>query len=312
MYLFIYSYIADLIFGDPPRLPHPVKGMGMLISFLEKKLLDAGTIRTERLKGAMVSICVIVISALFAYLIIRTAAKINPLFGNLAWIYLGYATISVKDLFIKARAIKKELVNNSLIAARRRLSEIVGRQTKDLTDEQVLKAAIESIAESTCDGIVAPLFYLIIGGPVLAISYKAINTLDSMLGHKNERYIHFGCFAARLDDIAGFIPARITGLLIVIASFLLKKDFINSFRIMNRDGKKDESPNSGISEAAMSGALGIRLGGPSIYDGVVVKKAYIGDKKRTAGTLLIDEALAISFVVSVCSVLSGALIKWLI
>ena len=176
----------------------------------------------------------------------------------------------------------------------------------------MLKAAIESVAESTCDGIVAPLFYLIIGGPVLAISYKAINTLDSMLGYKNERYIHFGYFAAKLDDVAGFIPARITGLFIVVASFFLRKDFMNSFKIMNRDGRRHQSPNSGISEAAMSGALGIQLGGPSMYNGVVDKKAYIGDKKGRASTSSINEALAISFTVSICTVSLGALIKWLI
>lgn len=312
MYLFIYSYIADLIFGDPSWLPHPVKEMGKLISFLEKKLLGTGTIRIERLKGAVVSISVIATSALFTFIIIKTSAKMNSLLGNFVWVYFGYTTISVKDLFIKVRAVKKELVNNSLPKARERLSEIVGRDTKDLTSDEVSKAAIESVAESTSDGIVAPLFYLIIGGPVLAVSYKAINTLDSMLGYKNEKYIHFGYFAAKLDDIAGFIPARVTGFLIVVASFLLKKDFVNSFKIMSRDGRKHQSPNSGISEAAMSGALGVQLGGPSIYSGVAAKKAYIGDKKRAVNALLIDEALAISFAVSACLVMLGALIRWLI
>ncbi|PIW87974.1 MAG: cobalamin biosynthesis protein CobD, partial [Nitrospirae bacterium CG_4_8_14_3_um_filter_41_47] len=162
----------------------------------------------------------------------------------------GYTTISVKDLQIKARAIYKELKEGDIFKARKELSRIVGRDIQDLSEDEIKRATIESIAESTNDGIVAPLFYLILGGPVLAITYKAINTLDSMVGYKNDRYIHFGWFSARVDDVANFIPARIAGMLIVISSFLLRKNFKDSFKTMLRDSKKHSSPNSGISEAA--------------------------------------------------------------
>jgi len=312
MLLIASSYIADLIFGDPEWLPHPVRAIGKLVELLDKRLNKNDALWIGRIKGIILASIVVGISSLLAHLIIIMARKLNPLLGNLAWVYLGYATLSTKDLFLKAKAILGKLEENSLPEACFQLSRIVGRDTQGLSREKIIKAAIESIAENTNDGIIAPLFYLTLGGPLLAIIYKAINTLDSMVGYKDERYIHFGWFSARLDDVASFLPARITGLLIPVSSFILGKNFRESFKITLRDGKKHPSPNSGISEAAMAGALGIRLGGPSTYQGKLKDMPHMGEDKYPASSLLINEALAISFVASLLTVLMGVLVKWAI
>jgi len=181
-----------------------------------------------------------------------------------------------------------------------------------LGKDRIITAALESIAENINDGIVAPLFYLILGGPVLAIAYKSINTLDSMVGYKNERYLHFGWFSAKLDDIANFIPARISGVLISVSSLIRGKRFGAAFKTMCRDGRKHPSPNSGISEAAMAGALGMRLGGASSYQGSPSVKPYLGEEKRAIRPSFINEALAISLITSVLVISMGAILKWLI
>lgn len=305
MPLLICSFIADLIFGDPEWLPHPVKLMGRLINFLDKRLQGDTHKWMERIKGGVLAFIVIGISAYGAYLLLVSLKDIHPLLGNLAWVYLGYTTLSVKDLFLKAKAVLKEIKAGSITEARDKLSQIVGRDTQPLSEDKIIRAAVESIAESTNDGIIAPLFYLILAGPVLAIAYKAINTLDSMVGYRNERYINLGWASARLDDAANFLPARITGVLIPLSSFVLRKGFKPSLRIMLRDGKKHPSPNSGISEAAMAGALGIRLGGPSTYQGRHSEKAYLGEERRSIMPAVINEALAISFTASVFMVLLG-------
>ena len=230
-----------------------------------------------------------------AYLFLELANRLHPYLWNLVWVYLGWTTLSIKDLRVKAKAILQELEKDSLPTARSNLSKIVGRDTQELPKEGIITATVESIAESTNDGIIAPLFYLALGGPVLAIAYKAINTLDSMVGYKNEKYLHFGWFSAKLDDVANFIPARISGFLIAAASL---KGFSHSFKTMLKDGRKHCSPNSGISEAAMAGALGIRLGGDCFYQGRLHEKPFIGQAKREVIPQLINEALTISLISS--------------
>lgn len=311
--LIIFSYIADLVFGDPEWFPHPVRGMGRLINVLDYRLNNKKDLMwIGRIKGLIAALLVIGISGGIAYLLIKFLGKLNSFLGILSGIYLGYTTLSVRDLFAKAKAIHDKLITNSLAEARLKLSKIVGRDTETLTEEEIIKAAIESIAESTNDGIVAPLFYLILGGPALAIAYKAINTLDSMIGYRNEKYVHFGWFSAKLDDAANFFPARITGCLIVISSFVLRRNFKHSLRIMIRDGRKHPSPNSGISEAAMAGALELQLGGPSTYGREIENKPTIGEDKMITQPQLINEAIAISFMTSLLMVVSGVLIKWAI
>lgn len=312
MVLVVYSYIADLIIGDPEWFPHPVRGMGKLISFLDRRLNKRDSLLMGRIKGVILTLAVVGVSGCLAYLCMTFVGKLNPFLVNLAWVYLGYTTLSIKDLFLKSKAVLAKLEANSFAEARIKLSQIVGRDTQDLSQEKIIKATIESIAENTNDGIIAPLFYLFLGGPILAILYKAINTLDSMVGYKNESYNHFGWFSAKLDDVANFLPARISGLLILTASLILRKNFKDSFKIMFRDGRKHPSPNSGISEAAMAGALGIRLGGPSTYHGELEDKPYIGKDKVSTKPLLINAALAISFVASFLMISIGVLVKWAI
>jgi len=311
----IYCYIADLTLGDPEWLPHPVRWIGGLVVFLESRFGGGANSRTERIKGAITALMTVSVTALAAYLAIKIAGSINPLLGSVVWVYLGYTTLSTRDLSVKARAVLKELRAGSLKGARGELSKIVGRDTVDLPEEKVVKATVESIAENTNDGIVAPLFYLILGGPVLAIAYKAVNTLDSMIGYKDERHINFGWFSAKADDIMNFIPARITGILICVSSIITARQgrflaMTAAFKTMLRDGRKHPSPNSGITEAAMAGALGVRLGGPSAYMGRPLEKPHIGPDRNPCSPSLINEALAISFAASFLMLTLGVILKW--
>jgi len=312
MYILIFSYLADLIFGDPEGFPHPVRGIGRLIGLLDNRLRGGSGKRKERIKGVILSLSVTGTTFIIAYLLIELSRRLNPLLGVFVSIYLGYTTISTKDLRVKAKVILREIEMNNISKARKRLSHIVGRDTKDLSREEIIIASLESIAENTNDGIIAPLFYLTLGGPVWAMVYKAVNTLDSMVGYKNEKYIHFGWFSAKLDDFFNFIPARISGILISLASFIAGKDFKNSFKILLRDGRRHPSPNSGVSEAAMAGALGIKMGGPSFYEGKEVFKPYIGEKIREIHPFLINEALNISFIASILMLCMGAFFIWII
>ncbi|MFH1504430.1 MAG: adenosylcobinamide-phosphate synthase CbiB [Candidatus Omnitrophota bacterium] len=307
----IFAYILDLIFGDPEGFFHPIRVIGKLISFFDKHLRGKGSAWIEKTKGGLAALAVIGISAIGAYLFLKICAEVNFFLGGLAWIYLAYTVISAKDLKIKALDVYKALATD-INKARLSLSKIVGRDTQDLDKKEVIKAAIESIAESANDGITAPLFYLILGGPILAVAYKAINTLDSMVGYKNKKYINFGWFAAKLDDVVNFIPARICGFLIVLSSFILGKDFKSSFKVMLRDGAKHTSPNSGIPEAAVAGGLGVRLGGPSYYQGKLFERPYIGEEKKEFNPNKIKEALNLSLMVSLLTVILGVILKWLI
>jgi adenosylcobinamide-phosphate synthase len=309
MELIIASYIADLIFGDPQWFTHPVRMMGKLISFFERILNGSAYTGIQRLWGAVTTVSVIGISGICAYAIIELATKFHPIAGKIAWIFLAYTTLATKDLVIHARAVWKMLAINDIEGARKKLSLMVGRDTQKLSQDEAIQATVETVAESTTDGIVAPLFYLLLGGPVLAVMFKAVSTLDSMVGHKDERYLYFGWCAAKIDDIANFIPARIAGLLIPIAALFSGKDPAQSLRIMFRDGKKQDSPNSAISEAAMSGALGVRLGGTCSYSGRIVEHPYLGEQRRPISISLIKEAIIISVIVSLLMLAVGILFK---
>ncbi|MDP2928022.1 MAG: adenosylcobinamide-phosphate synthase CbiB [Candidatus Omnitrophota bacterium] len=309
MDLILFSYIADFVFGDPYWFPHPVRLMGRLISILERTLNGSTHKTIQRFYGAVTVLGVIAISGVCVYAIIELVGKLHPIAGKIAWIFLAYTTLAIKDLVIHARAVWKRLSINDIEGARKKLSLMVGRDTEKLSQDEVIQATVETVAESTTDGIVSPLFYLFLGGPVLAVMFKAISTLDSMIGHKNERYLYFGWCAAKIDDIANFIPARITGLLIPIAALFSGKDSVQSLRIMFRDGKKQDSPNSAISEAAMSGALGVRLGGTCSYSGRIVKHPYLGEQRRPISISLIKEAITISEVSSLLMLAVGILFK---
>jgi adenosylcobinamide-phosphate synthase len=306
------AYFLDIVLGDPRWLPHPVKIMGRSITFLEKRLRSGQQAKILRIRGTALTLIVVGASAFSAYLVLAFMRKINPVAGSATWVFLAYTCLATKDLLVHARAISREIKVGNIFAAQKKLSRIVGRDTELLSESEIIKATVESIAENTNDGIIAPLFYLILGGPVLGIVYKAANTLDSMVGHKDEKYMHFGWFSARLDDIANFIPARISGLLIAISSFISGKDSKNSLKVMRKDGNKHPSPNAGFPEAAMAGALGIKLGGPSTYEGRLCIKPYIGEDKGSLQLSLIEDALTIAFISSILMLSIGVLLRWVI
>jgi len=309
--LVLCSYITDLLLGDPRWFPHPVKAIGKLTTILDTLLRREQTKWLERFKGVILVLIVVGVSGLCVSALIQYVAQLRPILGKVVWIFFAYTTLATKDLYIHGRAVLKNLKAEEIEAARRKLSRMVGRDTRLLSKEQIIRATVESISENTTDGIIAPLFYLFLGGPVLAICYKAVNTLDSMVGYKNERYLHFGWASAKLDDVMNFIPARLTGFLIVLATFLLRKDGRNSFLIMIRDGQKHSSPNSGISEAAMAGALGVRIGGPVVYQGRRFEYAYIGEAYKPLEPGVIRESLLVSFFASILMVVGGLLITWI-
>jgi adenosylcobinamide-phosphate synthase len=302
-----FAFSLDLAIGDPRWLPHPVRGIGRAISSMERVLRDnlkgpSG----ERLGGIILTASIVVPVFILAFFITFMArilpGTIGSVFGTIILVYLISTTIAVRELIASCRLVIQTLDSGNIAEARQHLSMIVGRDTDDLSEEGILRATIETLAENLSDGVVAPVFYFVIGGLPLAMAYKAVNTLDSMVGYKNERYIVFGRASAKLDDIANYIPARITGLFIVIASLLVCRSFSSprhSMLTMLRDGRNHTSPNSGVPEAAMAGALGVRLGGPSSYGGIIVEKPFIGDNLDTdyqgASRLAVTIASAVSF-----------------
>ncbi|MBZ0220293.1 MAG: adenosylcobinamide-phosphate synthase CbiB [Candidatus Methylomirabilis sp.] len=278
---FLTALILDFVIGDPERAPHPVRWIGRLAAFLEAAIRKAlpKSAGWEKLGGALLWIFVVVGIYASAALVLLFSSLYSTTFSFVLSVFFIWAGLSMKSLGDEALAVVRAL-GHGLEYGRRRLSRIVGRDTGNLKEEEVLKAAVETVAENTSDGVIAPLFFLALGGPALMMAYKAVNTLDSMVGYRNERYRHFGWFSARMDDAANFIPARASGALIVTASFILGYNCMKSAAILARDGRNHPSPNSGVPEAAMAGALGLRLGGGSFYGGVFSEKPWIGDPEK--------------------------------
>jgi len=288
------AFMLDLAIGDPRRLPHPVKIIGKGIIVLETIIRKyAKTAHSERVGGALLAALIVTSVFLITFglnvLIFRGIALggILMVAGAIAAVILTSTVIAVRDLIDSSRAVIDAVKAGAINRARQNLSMIVGRDTAQLADKAILKAAIETLAENLSDGIVAPLLYFSCGGLPLAMAYKAINTLDSMVGYKSERYINLGRASAKLDDLANFVPARVSGVLIVLAVglcgiFYRARYSLSSarkaFAIMVRDGRNHSSPNSGIPEAAMAGGLGVMLGGPSTYGGLLFEKPWIGDE----------------------------------
>lgn len=284
------AVLLDRAIGDPRWLPHPVRLIGRAISGIEAVLRRFCKGPSGERVGGVLLVFFITAPTFALTALIVTAARQLPgtagsVVGALALIYLAATTIAARELVEAARVVIEAVRNRSIEEARRHLSMIVGRDTQALSEKEILKATMETLAENLSDGVIAPLFYLAVGGLPLALTYKAINTLDSMVGYKNDRYRYFGWAAARLDDIANYIPARLTGGLIVAAVFVvtlvrrsggLRATTGAALTTMLRDGRNHSSPNSGIPEAAMAGALGVRMGGPSTYGGRLVEKPYIG------------------------------------
>ena len=284
LYAALGGFAMDLLLGDPAWLTplHPVVLMGKGISALEKRLRKVfpKTGRGEEAAGALLALLMTAGTNILCKLILRL---VDSLFMPLAFVLeviWCWQALAVRDLKAEALRVQRALENESLDAARQAVSRIVGRDTAQLTEAGVARAAVETVAENFSDGVIAPLGYMLLGGAPLALCYKAVNTMDSMVGYKNARYLHFGRMPAKLDDAANYIPARLSALLLIASAKLCGEDAASAYRIWKRDRRKHASPNSAQCEAAMAGALGLRLCGPAAYFGEMVSKPWIGDQRR--------------------------------
>lgn len=276
------GFALDLIFGDPHWMPHPVCLIGNMIAKGEKLIRRAlpKTEKGELAGGLLLVIIVVSVSAAVPFAILWTAGKIHILLRIGIEAFMCYQILSVKSLKTESMKVYRELVREDLAGARRMVAMIVGRDVQNLSLEQVTKAAIETVAENTSDGTVAPLLFMAVGGAPFGFFYKAINTMDSMIGYKNDQYLYFGRFAAKLDDIVNYIPARISAYLMILASRILKLDYRNAWRIFKRDRYNHASPNSAQTESVCAGAMDIQLAGDACYFGKLYPKKTIGDSLR--------------------------------
>lgn len=306
----VLAYILDLVFGDPERFPHPVRWIGSFIAVFEKALRRfAKASFGQRACGVMLTAVTVVLVYGVTALLLYAAESISAYLYFASAVFAVWASLSIKSLQTEASAVARALKENGLGAARKRLKRIVGRDTQRLSEEAVLRASAETVAENTSDGAVAPLFYFMLGGPALMMAYKAVNTLDSMVGYKNERYRYLGWASARLDDAANFIPARLTAALMVCASFILRYNWKGSLSTVLCDGKKHASPNSGMPEAAVAGALGVRMGGPSTYNGVVCEKPFIGRGEGGFSFETVESAIRIMRLTAFLMVVTVAVVR---
>ncbi|MCR4309555.1 MAG: adenosylcobinamide-phosphate synthase CbiB [Deltaproteobacteria bacterium] len=276
----VLSAIAlDLALGDPRWIPHPVRWIGRFAASMETPFRRRfGNPRTA---GTVAWFVVLLATLLGAFLLVRGAHRLHPWAVDGVSILLIYFSIAARDLVGHGEGVRRALEKGELPGAREKVGMIVGRDTDRLDEAGVVRAAVESVAENIVDGITAPLFYAALFGPLGAIGYRAINTMDSLFGYRNERYIDFGRTSARVDDVANFFPARVTGLLVPPAAFLLRLRASDAFRIFLRDRRNHPSPNSGHTEAAVAGALGVQLGGESFYGGRSSFKPLLGDPAET-------------------------------
>lgn len=271
----IFGYILDLIFGDPYSFPHPVKFIGKLISYLEHNFFNS---KVNKFLSGIITFFIVVFSTYFITLfILNTSYKIDEHFGIAIESFLVYTILSSKCLCDEAIKIYKIVKSGDINSSRIALSYIVGRQTDKLTFSEIIKAVIETVAENTVDGVLTPIFFLVIGGTPLAMAFKAISTLDSMIGYKNEKYEYFGKFSARMDDIFNLLPARLSVIFFIFSSMITGLDTKNCVRICMRDRKNHLSPNCAYPESLVAGALNIQLGGNHYYSGKLVEKPTIGD-----------------------------------
>jgi adenosylcobinamide-phosphate synthase len=296
--LFTLAYALDWLIGDPEWAPHPVRWMGRLIRIGEGLLRRlTRTPRAEFVGGLLLSLSVVGVFGVGSWRLLGWLGGWNRTLAFVVALYFAATTLATRSLLDEARAVRRLLLKSDLPAARRQVARIVGRDTDALDEPEVRRAVIETLAESASDGVIAPMFYLAIGGPPAALAYKAVNTLDSMIGHRDKRYEYFGKLAARLDDAANFIPARLTALLFILAAWALGLDWRGAWRVLWRDGAKHKSPNAGRPEAAMAGALAVQLGGTNYYDGEPHNGQRLGDPERP----LNDRALRGALWVTACA-----------
>lgn len=308
------GFVLDAIFGDPAWLPHPVVLMGKAITALEKRLRTQfpKTPQGELCGGAVLAAVLPVGTFLITALVCRLAAALHPLAGLAVQMFWCAQALAAKGLMQESRNVYKELQKQDLPAARKAVARIVGRDTQNLTAEGVTKAAVETVAENASDGVIAPLLYMLLGGAPLALTYKAINTMDSMLGYKNQKYLYFGRAAARLDDVANYLPSRLAGLLWVAAAALTGSSARGAWKIWRRDRRNHASPNSAQTESACAGALGVQLAGPAYYFGEYYDKPTIGDALRPVEPKDILRANRMMYAESLLALVLGIALRLLV
>ena len=320
IFAFIAGFVLDLLIGDPHFIPHPVRLIGSLISSLDKRLnCDAGYNSSEKKlnlikykRGMLLAFTVIFATFAISVIIIVAAYSINLYAGVIAEAVMTWQILATKCLRVESMRVYDALRTDGVDAGRRAVSMIVGRDTSVLDAAGVTRAAVETIAENTSDGVIAPMLYTAIGGPVLGFVYKAVNTMDSMLGYKNDKYMYFGRFAARLDDVVNFIPARISAYLMIAAAFIGGRHFDgkNAYHIFKRDRFNHASPNSAQTESVCAGALRVQLAGDAVYFGKLVKKKYIGDGLREIEYEDIKRANRLMYITAfLCELLSVAVMS---
>ena len=310
-YAVLGGFVLDAIFGDPAWLPHPVVYMGKAISVLEKGLRARlpKTPEGELWGGRILAFCLPVGTLALTSIVCMGAAALHPLLGLAVQMFWCGQALAAKGLVQESMNVYRELTKPDLPAARIAVSRIVGRDTEALTVEGVTKAAVETVAENASDGVIAPLFYMLLGGAPLALTYKAINTMDSMVGYKNTQYLYFGRAAAKLDDVANYLPSRIAALLWVAAAALTGKDARSAWRIWRRDRRNHASPNSAQTESACAGALNVQLAGPAYYFGEYYPKPTIGDAVRLIEPEDIRRADRMMYAESLLALALGLLIR---
>lgn len=320
IFAFIAGFVLDLLIGDPHFIPHPVRLIGSLISFLDKRLnCDVGYNSSEKKlnlikykRGMLLAFTVIFATFAVSVIILVAAYSINLYAGVIAEAVMTWQILATKCLRVESMRVYDALRTDGVEAGRRAVSMIVGRDTSVLDEAGVTRAAVETVAENTSDGVIAPMLYTAIGGPVLGFVYKAVNTMDSMLGYKNDKYMYFGRFAARLDDVVNFIPARISAYLMIAAAFIGGRQFDgkNAYRIFKRDRFNHASPNSAQTESVCAGALRVQLAGDAVYFGKLVKKKYIGDGLREIEYEDIKRANRLMYITAfLCELLSVAVMS---
>lgn len=279
----VVGFLLDALLGDPRRIPHPIVAMGNAIAWLEPRLRAAFPDTPSGARRAGVVLVAVLCAGSFGatWCLIAVAGLVHPLLGFAVETWLCYQALAACELRRQSMRVVRELTRGGLPAARRAVGMIVGRDTEALDERGVLKAAVETVAENTADGVVGPLVYLIVGGAPLGMLYKAVNTMDSMVGYKNERYLDFGRAAARVDDVLGFVPARLAALCMIAAAPVAGLSAKGAWRIWRRDRFNHASPNSAQTESAMAGALGVELAGSAVYFGKLVEKPTMGDATRS-------------------------------
>lgn len=306
--------LLDAAVGDPRWFPHPVRWMGLIVDWCDRRVYQLLlSPAKQRMAGVLLAVALPVGAYAAGAMLVWFSSSVDPLWGSAATVLLAWTTLAARDLIDHVVSVQRALQSVSLMEARVAVAKIVGRDTEEMDESDIVRATVETIAESTADGIMAPLFYLALGGAPLALAYKAISTLDSMIGHLDDRYRWFGWASARLDDAVNFIPARITALLLVLSAGIVSRSWPatqHAWGILIRDGRRHPSPNSGRPEAAMAGALGVQLGGINRYDGLPVERPCIGDPDQPLTRAHIGMALTLMLWTTLTGVLLS--VGWLL